>query len=207
MTDKFDLRRYLIENKVTTNSKLLKEIDIEFDRKDMPARSAYRDKIFEVFEGTGVDSSRRPGQPRGSSFGIHSIRLLDKSENGVYKYAWEYILGYLGELYPFKARKYVNDEGIDKLEWLLEDEMKIQEYSNGLGVGIWLFQHHDAQISFYNPVEPAVRILSTMYDTIDKDVEAFKEAYDEYNEIVGTTAFTGNERDITIKELYEKYVK
>lgn len=206
MTDKFDLRRYLIENKVTTNSKLLKEVRIKFDTKDMPARSAYRDKIFEVIERERAPEDRQPATPSGFKFGIDSIRLLDKSEDSVYKYAWEYIFEHLYKPHPLKLLKSLSDVNIDKLQWMLEDEVVIQEYSNGLGIGIWLLKSDD-QISFYNPAGPLVAVLSRMYDTIDKDVEAFREAYDEYNEIVGTTALTGNERDITIKELYEKYIK
>lgn len=46
MTDKFDLRKYLIENKVTTNSKLLKEIQIEPDW-----NVGRRDSVIEIKRG------------------------------------------------------------------------------------------------------------------------------------------------------------
>jgi adenylate cyclase class IV len=138
MTDKFDLRKYLIENETTINSKLLRELEIEIDPLQTYGRKIKSKKLFDFFDRTDT-KERLNYQKLGFQIGIDDI-VNDGlfAEIDLTQYDWMAVLTVLEDakrsgLHPmleYNGKVYSNEEALE-----LADQKAANDTYSETGIG------------------------------------------------------------------------
>lgn len=121
MTDEFDLRKYLAENRPTTNSKQVRELKIEIDPLETYGRKIKSKKLFDFFDRTDT-KERLNYQKLGFQIEIDDI-VNDgiSAEIDLTQYDWMAVLTVLEDakrsgLHPmleYNGKVYSNEEALE----------------------------------------------------------------------------------------------
>lgn len=148
MADTFDIRKYLIENLVTSNSRLLKELDIEKDPEEPTGRM--ENKVWECLidpaNGRPVDESPKIH----TVFGNFEVYCIEKAKEIAERYARGFWEGNSDEeIQTYSAQMGINPPG--------DIASTIKYWEENMGIGLMEFNEdktacgimHDDENGYY----------------------------------------------------------